>query len=525
MALRELAKFQVLRNLLGFDRDPLEDVKSIQSIRSSRAMDLNRAKTQALNERKFAYDQAKDTEARQHRDYKLLFTQMTSFYNSTPEGDPKRELYTQSMEKLFYGMSKPMQAAFIGTSMLRPISPEERRGTEFRRSNPRPRQPTDENGQPLAWTEENEPRIMQHRIEDVEWSRYHDIVKYGAAEGKAGRPVPSMMQGKDWAVGEGGNVIEGSGKIYLRDSATKQIATTSWRMLGIDQKKAQEWGWPTHKMLTKDFAPTAPAVTGVFGGTKVAITPGIQLSTGAVAHDEQAYGTPDDAIKGLPKAWKQALGFKARGVKFDNKEVKDQEVVKVLSILEEFEGKHSKAELARMPGVIDTKFRQMYPEVDYTFTYSPDALKKPWIFGRNKFIIPGTAWVASPRMRVINVTDGAGQSGQLNVDNEGKAHDKNKNAIEEVTGPIEEGDAVPSITFKISEHFRKRNVATTEGLFEIERRARALHARFSKWAEKTGGTMREFMTELDEKADASGRWLIEGMGPEKAAQYVESIGE
>jgi len=438
--LRGLAKFQAMRNLLGFDEDPLQDVKSIQQIRSSQ-------QTRDLAERKFRYDQGRD----QQKDYfdrtKFVFTQLASVYSSTPEGDPRREYLRQMTENFKFALPKDMQLALGATELLRSISPEERRRTEWRRANPRPKATVGADGQPLPWNEENADTIAGDKLRAAKWEYFDKTVAFGVETGKVISPPRSWLSPP---VGEGAEGGPGPRRFYFNHEDTDQLMSMeiSTAGLGVSLEQAKKWDWTPQRMATEDFEPSGPPMTGIFGGTKIQRTPGRSLRTGKNRWNDEIYGQPDSAIKDVPGPWKDALGFMAQGKKFDDKKITNGEVAKVMQVLQELEGKYSKKELEQNVALVEQEISKLYPSIPYAFSFIPGAMKRPWVFGRNKYIVEGTSWVVAPKMRAVTVTDGVGNIGKLNVDDKGKAHDKNKTAIEEVTVPVEDGDIIEDITFK-----------------------------------------------------------------------------
>jgi hypothetical protein len=174
---RSIQAYQGLRRLLGFDTDPLEDVRSAQLIETTRQANVSRALTQDRAEREFDYK-------REYDGYKLALSQMTKVFEKLPPG-PLKDHQVQQMQALWYNAPPRIRHLMQGASFIRPISPEEERGREFDETHPYIPDLKGEDGLPLPWTEDNEPSLVTNMILQSEQRQQRAIVKYGLAEGKA----------------------------------------------------------------------------------------------------------------------------------------------------------------------------------------------------------------------------------------------------------------------------------------------------------------------------------------------------
>ena len=438
--LRGLAKFQAMRQVLGLDEDPLRDVKSIQSIRSSQ-------QARGLAERKFAYERSQDKQKEYFDRTKFVFTQLASVYSQTPEGDPRREYLRQMTENFKFSLPQEMQLALGATELLRSISPEERRRTEWRKANPRPKATVGADGQPLAWNEENADIIAGDKLRASKWDYFDKTVAFGTETGKVISPPRSWLSPP---VGEGAEGRPGPRRFYFNHEDTGQLMSMELGAegLSVGLEQAKKWNWSPQRMAMNDFQPTGPPMVVMDGGVKTQRTPGKSLASEKLKWNDEIYGTPDEAVKAIPKPWKDALGEMGRGRSFKDKDIPG-EVSNVMRMLKGFEGKWSKKELAQNQQAIDAEIQGLYPNIPFSFSYVPDALDRPLLFGRNKYIVEGTSWVVAPRMRVIDVVDETGTPGRVHVDEKDRPHDKSKTPIAGVDR-AEAGDVLPGVTFKRS---------------------------------------------------------------------------
>ena len=541
--LRGLAKFQAMRNLLGFDEDPLQDVKSIQQIRSSQ-------QTRDLAERKFRYDQGRD----QQKDYfdrtKFVFTQLASVYSSTPEGDPRREYLRQMTENFKFALPKDMQLALGATELLRSISPEERRRTEWRRANPRPKATVGADGQPLPWNEENADTIAGDKLRAAKWEYFDKTVAFGVETGKVISPPqgwlsPPVGEGVKSA-GEGGKTEPPPRRYYFNHKDTGQMMSVDMDQAGVGVTTAElrERGssWPDVAM--KGSFPTTKPVMATVGGANVQVTPRRSFMTGKIKNEVTPVGAskPQNAPAILDNAWVTA----ASGSKEALESLEGPTKALAEAMLEPvrwttWEDIRAQEERVNslLEGIPGWKMFLDYGVDPKTGGIVPGrkARERGWLrrtFGDDaRYEFEDFPWKLVPVSGTVELSDGTNTATfHQGVNKQGQpiAIQKNGDKVPKSEGATN-GDIVedieipaPSVAAKISEHFRKRNLATSEGLFAIERRTKELHKRFTAWSKKTGGSAREFMDKLDEQADETGRWLIEGMGPAKAAEYVESIG-